>query len=155
MTTDKDLEDLLRLVRLSTTAEQDERILGDALAAIDQSAVFPLRTLARGLRRHWLLSMAAAGVLVLLVVLPLALPRTPVEDSGRVPEVAVVTESPVTPAPPTHGADGAGTMHAMVRPAGPLLKTRGMGTRGVLRSESTTHHAPALGAQARRIATGR
>ncbi len=50
MTTDKDLEDVLRQVRLSTTAQQDERILGDALAAIDQSAVFPLRTLARSLR---------------------------------------------------------------------------------------------------------
>jgi hypothetical protein len=115
MTADEELEDFLRQVRLSTTAEQDERILGDALAAIDPSAVehqsaplptvtdnvaastgqpaaFPLRTMARRLRRHWRLSMAAACVLAFLAVLPRMLPRTDVSSSGEADEVAVVTE---------------------------------------------------------------
>ena len=169
MTTDRDLEDLLRQVRLSTTAEQDERILGDAMAAIDQSAVehqsrplptatdnvaastrrpaaFSLRAPARSLRRHWRLSTAVACVLVLLVVLPLALQRTPVADSPLAPEVAAVTESPVAPTPRSRGTEGAKTLHGAVRSARPR-KTRGLGTRGVLRRESTTHNALGLAVQ--------
>ncbi len=172
MTTDKDLEDLLRQVRLSTTAEQDERILGDALAAIDRPAVFSLRTLARSLRRHRRLSTAAACVLVFLVVLPLALPRTPVEDSPRVREVAAVTESPENPAPPTLGTEGGNTTHDVAAltesPENPAAPTRGIEggntlsktlelagqpktlagrNRAVLRKESTTPNAPGLARQ--------
>jgi len=75
MKTDAEIEQLLRQNRPTTTPELDERILADALAAMHQSAVehqskpvstatdfvaaptgqsavFSLRTLARGLRRH-------------------------------------------------------------------------------------------------------
>ncbi|NQU21758.1 MAG: hypothetical protein HQ567_10780, partial [Candidatus Nealsonbacteria bacterium] len=143
MTTDKDLEDLLSNVRLSTTAEQDERILGDALPAIDQSAVFSLPAAARGLRRHWRLSTAVACVLILLAVLSSALPRTPVEDTGRVREVAAVTEPPENPAAATLGTESANTTHTahnVVVPANAQsLKTRARGIEAH-GGEHTSHH---------------
>jgi len=140
MTTDRDLEDFLRQVRLGTTAELDERILGDALAAIDPSAASPLRRLARSLRRHWRLSMAAACVLVFLAVLPLALPRTEVAGSGGADEVAVVTESPEHPAPPILGTESGHTPHSgLGLPGRP--KTDAAGTREVLHKRRTTSNA--------------
>ncbi|NQU19898.1 MAG: hypothetical protein HQ567_01340 [Candidatus Nealsonbacteria bacterium] len=120
MTIDRDPEHLLRQVRLHTTAEQDERILGDALAAIDRPAALALRTLPRSLRRHWRLATAAVCVVVLLIILPLTLPRTPVEDSSPAREVAIVTQSPENPTPPTpHIEQRSTTHHAMVAPTAP------------------------------------
>jgi len=163
MTTDRELEDFLKQVRLGTTAEQDERILGDALAAIAPSAVerpsappatatgnvaaptgqpadSPLRTLSRRLRQHWRLSMAAACVLALLAVLPQMLPQTEAPDSGAADKVAAVPQSPENIDPPTLGTKGAGTEYSGLGLA-VTPEAVAAGTRGVLRKGSATPNA--------------
>jgi len=115
MTTDKDLEDFLRQVRLSTTAEQDERVLADALAALDAATADgpsksaptvgentvasagrpgadPSRTSTRSFRRRRLVLTTGACVLVLVLVLPLALRRGEVKNLGGADEEAAPAE---------------------------------------------------------------
>ena len=128
MTTDQETEELLRRIRLSTSAEEDERILADALAAMEHPAVSPLRRLARSLGRHWRLSAAAAAcVIAALVVLPFALPRTPNKGPGRAGQVAAQSD----PSPGPAGAISSqaagpewvttqkGQMEALLGPPGP------------------------------------
>jgi len=158
MTTDKDLEDLLRQVRLSTTAEQDERIVADALASIGQpaatdevaasrrSAFSPLPAAARSLRRHWRLSTAAACALVLLVALSFALPRTEVADSGEADEVATLAESPENPDPPKDGR----TLHRELGLAG-SAKTNAARERNVVGGKCETPHASTLAVQPKSV----
>jgi len=120
MTTDKETEGLLRQIRLRTSAEEDERILGSAVAAMDQSLADRKSRLAgrTGLvrtvcRNHWAQCVAAGAAAIFLVAVGWRLWSGDGSGGDAVAvRPAVERDQPVQPVAVTRPAGGIGSAAA-------------------------------------------
>lgn len=120
MTTDQETEELLRRIRLSTTAEEDERILAGAVAAMDQALTGRKSRLAGGARlvrslwgNRWARCVAAGAAVIFLVAVGWRLWSGDGSGGGAVGVGrGVERDQPVQPVAVTRPAGGIGSQAA-------------------------------------------